>query len=626
MHHPDSPLRAKLDDVIGQAAFWPRAWCLVRIAAPRHTLAWLLLLLLQGMLPLAIVYLSKVLVDSLVATVGAGSSWGDLQPPLVLVALLAGLAFLGEAFQSAIDWLRAAQSELVEDHIKSLVHRQATAVDLALYDEPAYYDRLEQARSEAGSRPLALLENAGILVQNGVTLLAMMAVLVPYSHWLPLVLLASTIPALYVVARFDRRYHHWWQQTTADRRRAQYYDSLLTHSAVAAELRLFGLGGHFRTLYRLLRERLRAERLDQLRRQGLARLGAGAAGLSISGAAMAWIVWRALSGGVTLGDLALFYQAFQRGQGLMRSMLGSLGQIYTNTLFLGNLFAFLDLRPEITDPPSPTPMPSRLRLGITFRDVTFRYPGSERPFLQDFNFTIPANKVVAIVGPNGAGKSTLIKLLCRFYSPDSGRIELDGVDLRSISTEELRRRITVLFQLPVNYQATAAQNIGLGDLWAALDPGRIEAAARGAGAHEVIARLPHGYETHLGKMFADGTELSGGEWQRVAMARAFLRKAPLLVLDEPTSFMDSWAEAEWYGRFRALARDRTALIITHRFTVAMRADIIHVMDQGRIVESGPHQELLERGGLYARSWENQMEAAHPTTEAALVAVENVLAG
>src|SRR4030095_14071420 len=318
--------------------------------------------------------------------------------------------------------------------------------------------------TDLSSRPLALLESMGGLVQNSITLLAMAMLLIPYGVWLPFILFISTIPAFYVVLHFNRRYHHWWEQTTPDRRRAQYYDMMLTHSAVAAELRLFDLGSYFKSSYQTLRRRMRIERLTFTRDQGLARLGAGLAGVLISGSAIAWMLWRALQGRATLGDLALFYQAFQRGQGLLRSLLENVGQIYANTLFLGNLFEFLELKPRVADPLQPVlPQPS-LREAICFRQVAFRYPGSDRRVLQDFNIKIPAGKIVAIVGANGAGKSTLLKLLCRFYDPEHGVITLDGTDIRNISLQHLRGMITVLFQWPVPYQATAAQNIAFGDL------------------------------------------------------------------------------------------------------------------------------------------------------------------
>jgi ATP-binding cassette subfamily B protein len=441
----------------------------------------------------------------------------------------------------------------------------------------------------------------------------MMVVLIPYGAWLPVALLLSTLPALFVVVRVDRTYHRWWQRTTTRRRRAQYYDMLLTQAPTAPEVRMFGLGRHFIYLYQQLRERLRKERLHLIQRQTVARVGAGAIGVLISGLTLGWMVLRAALGVASLGDLVLLYQAFQRGQGLMRSLLGSVGQIYTNTLFLGSLFTFLDLQPRLGQASDPASPPARLEHGIRFRNVTFTYPDAVRPALCQFDLTIPANQIVAIVGANGAGKTTLIKLLCRFYDPEQGRIELDGIDIREFAIDELRRRITVLFQIPITYLASFHDSVALGDITAQPTRSDTEAAARGAGAHDLAERLPRGYDTLLGKWFGEGVELSGGEWQRVAMARAYIRRrAPIILLDEPTSFMDSWAEADWFKRFRTLADGRTGLIITHRFTIAMRADIIHVVAQGQIVESGTHHELVTRGGLYAESWTTQMRSAAAT--------------
>jgi ATP-binding cassette subfamily B protein len=299
----------------------------------------------------------------------------------------------------------------------------------------------------------------------------------------------------------------------------------------------------------------------------------------------------------------------------MRAVLGNIGQILTNSLYLGNLFAFLDLKPAIVDSANPRVFPAEIKQGIQFHDVTFRYPGSEKKVLDAFNFFIPSGKVIAIVGPNGAGKTTLLKLLCRLYDPEEGRVEIDGIDIRDISIQSLWRQTTVLFQEPLPYHATARESIALGDIDGEPSASEIETAARNAGAHEVIKRLPQGYNTLLGKWFADGVELSGGERQRIAMARAYLRQSPIILLDEPTSFVDSWAEKEWFERFDSMARGRTSVIITHRFTIAMRADIIFVMDEGQIVEFGTHQELLSHEGLYAQSWKAQMQASLGTMSA-----------
>jgi ATP-binding cassette, subfamily B, bacterial len=600
---------SKIRIALSQFPHLLRALRLVWAAAPHWTLGWASLLLVQGLLPVATVYLTRTLVDQLVVSVRAGGSWDQMRPTLILAAVMLGIMALIELLQSVTEWIRTAQSELVQDHISALVHAKSISVDLAFYELPEYHDHLYRARDDASYRPLALLESMGGMVQNGLTLVAMGAVLIPYGAWLPFVLLASTLPALWVVVRFDWRYHQWWQQTTAERRWAQYYDWMLVDNKAAAELRLFRLGWHFSSTYQSLRERLRGAHLRMIRDQSLARLSASMLALLISGGAVAWMVWRALQGLVSLGDLALFYQAFNRGQSLMRSLLSDMGKIYSNSLFLGNLFEFLELESHVVDPPHPLPTPASVRQAIRFQQVTFRYPGSERLALHDFSLSIPAGQVVAIVGANGAGKSTLLKLLCRLYDPESGAIEIDGVDIREFAVEQLRGMITVLLQSPIAYQVTAGQNIAFGDLSARPQPAQVERVARAAGAHELIERLPRGYDTLLGKWFADGAEISGGEWQRLALARAFLRQAPIMVLDEPTSAIDSWSEADWFERFGALAQGRTAIIITHRFTIAMRADMIHVMDAGRIVESGNHDQLIALGGRYAQSWELQMRGS-----------------
>jgi ATP-binding cassette, subfamily B, bacterial len=332
---------------------------------------------------------------------------------------------------------------------------------------------------------------------------------------------------------------------------------------------------------------------------------------------LAWMVWQTIEGKYTLGDLALIYAAFSQGQGLMRTLLENVGQIYSNLLFLGNLFEFLALEPQVIDPPEPAPLAQPLQEGIRFQGVSFRYPGSDRPALQDFSLDIPAGQTMAIVGVNGAGITTVLKLLCRFYDPHSGSITLDGTDLRDLSLEALRRSITVLFQEPVAYQDSVAQNIALSDPASEPDQASLAAAARAAGADTIIANLPASYETLLGKWFEGGTDLSVGEWQRIALARAFLRQSAIVILDEPTSAMDPWAEADWLNRFQRLAAGRTSIIITHRFTTARYADVIHVMEGGRIVESGTQEELLALGGRYAQSWRAQMrkrETGEGTTD------------
>ncbi|HEX5886200.1 MAG TPA: ABC transporter ATP-binding protein [Pyrinomonadaceae bacterium] len=597
-------LNEKLRKALAQLPYLPRALKLVWEVARPWTVAWIILLIVQGLLPAATVYLTKLVVDGVVAAARNGGS--NVRHDLLLLLLLGGILLLMEVVRGGINWVRTVQAELLQDHITSLIHEKSVTADLAFYELSDYYDHLHRARAEARYRPVALLGNLGALLQNSITLLAMGAILVPLGPWLALALLLSTLPAFYVVVHYALAEYQWRQRTTADDRRAWYYDWIMTTAEAAAELRLFGLGKYFQSNYKDLRQRLRGERLQLTRRQSLAELGASLIALLIVGAALGWMVWKALQGLVTLGELALIYAAFNQGQGLMRTLLENAGQLYGNSLFLGNLFEFLALQPKICRGGPPWPPLHEVQAGITFKGVSFTYPDATSNALDDFTMTIPSGKIVAIVGPNGAGKSTLLKLLCRFYDPVKGRIEIDGRDLRDFATDDLRRLITVLFQQPFHYNTSVRENVLYGDLKLQSSDAQIQAAIRAAGAEEIVARLPQQEQTLLGRWFSGGTELSVGEWQRIALARAFLRQAPIIILDEPTSALDPWAEADWLERFRELAVGRTSIIITHRFTTAMHADVIHVMDRGRVVESGSHYGLLGLKGLYAESWSRQM--------------------
>ncbi len=577
----------------------PRALGLVWEAARGWTAAWAVLLLIQGVLPVALVWLTKILVDSVVAAVGGH---GSLRRPVELAAVAAVLMLLSAVLRALTRWVRTAQAELVRDHVAEMIQAKAVALDLAFYDSPEYHDRLHRVRQDAHNRPLALVESLGTMAQSTLTLVAMAAVLLRFGWWLPLALLGSTLPALGVVMRYALKQHDWWERTTEKQRRAWYYDWLLTDRMTAAEVRVLGTGAHFREAYRHLRDGLRGERLALARSEAMAEITAAGFALVVLGGGVAWMVWRAARGLVTLGDLAMFYQAFSQGQRLMRSLLETVGQIYSNSLFLGNLFEFLGLEPKLKEAGRHAVPIAARGPSLVFRGVTFRYPGAEDPVLDGFDLEIPGGRIAALLGDNGSGKSTLVKLACRLYDVEAGSVELGGVDVREMPLETLRSMVSVLLQEPVQYNETARRNVALGDLTVAPSVERLQRTIGSAGAGPVIGKLPQGLDTQLGRWFSGGVELSVGEWQRLALARTLYRDAPLVLLDEPAAAMDAWAESEWIKGLRQTINGKTAVIVTHRLTTALHADVIFLMHAGRIIESGTHEELLARGGRYAEAW------------------------
>jgi ATP-binding cassette subfamily B protein len=612
----------------------PRTVALVWSAAPGWNLAWLLLLSVQSLIPVGQVYLTRVLVNGLAAAIGKGLTWDNARAPLFAAGLMGGLFVLGQGLQSLAGWVSVVQSETVRDKLSLRLHDQSIAIDYRHFDDPDFYDRLYRARAGGAELPLAQVANLGSLFQSALTLIAMAAVLLRYGLWVPVALLIGTIPTLFITMHNSRRLYRWARESTPRQRRIWYYDWLLTARENAAELRHFGLGEFWKSAYQVERGKLRAERIAIARRQAAGQFAAGVTGLLAAGGALLWTGSRALLGALTLGDIALFAQAFNQGQSLMRSLLQNAGQTYTNLLYLGDFFEFLDLEPtaagresvvpgteekteggrnaramdanlepgastERTAAPSLDALPVSLRL----ENVWFTYPGSQEPTIKDLCLSLEAGMVTAVVGDNGAGKSTLVKLITRLHDPQQGRILWNGRDVRDFSPDDLRRRITVLLQVPMQYQETVTTNVRLGNLDA--DEPRVRGAAESSGAARFVEHLPRHYDTLLGRWFEDGVDLSTGEWQQLALARAFARPASLYLLDEPTSALDAWAEADWYARLQRARAGRTTLVITHRLTTAQQADVICVLVGGRIVESGTHKELMGAGGRYAEAWRSR---------------------
>jgi ATP-binding cassette subfamily B protein len=582
-----------------------RAVGLVWESARGWTVAGAVLMLLQGLLPLLALYLTKLTVDAVTAGIRSPDKEGALARVLLWIALTGLVALATAALRAVAEIVREQQGQRVTDHVMDVIHRQSAAVDLAYYEDPRYHDTLYRAQQEAPHRPTRMVQSLTTILQNGISLLGLAGLLL-FLHWgVALVLFVAVLPGIVVKLRNARKLHAWQASRTKIERRAWGFHWMLTSASHAKELRIFGLGQVFRERYRELREKLREERMRlTLGRAGFDLVAQAGAILSLFGM-LAFVAWRTLLGMLTLGDMVMYYQAFQRAQGYLQEILGGLAGLYEDSLFLGNFEEFLALKPQVAISASPATVPRPMKAGFSVEGVGFRYPTSDRPVLEDVRFTIGTGEVVALVGDNGSGKTTLAKLLCRLYDPTAGRIAVDGVDLRALDPAVLRREISVIFQDYVHYPLSVRENIWIGDVEADAQGAAIDSAAEQAGAGPLIARLPRAYDTVLGGQFDDGVELSVGEWQKVALARAFLRDAQLVILDEPTSSMSARAEFEVFEAIRGLLDGRSALLVSHRFSTVRMADRICVLDQGRIVEQGTHDELVRLGGTYAGMYELQ---------------------
>ena len=597
----------QLGNFVNQLRYVPRAFALVWSAATKWTVTWLILLGVQSVLPVITVVLTRTFIDNIVGAVQSQWDMARIQIVLVPFILLIAVTLLGRILNSIAAWVRVGQSENVRDYLSGIVQLQASRLDMSYYEQNEYYDLIHRVREQARHRPLMLLESTGLLVQNFLSMLGLAVLLASYGAFLLPLLIISALPALWGVGRFNQRLNWWRKDSTYQERVSNYYDILLTDQLSASEMRLFSLSEHYRNVYRELRTKLRTERLRLWRGKIIIDLIVTLFGMGVAGGVMAWMAWRVFVGTATLGDLAALYQIFTSVQDALSGITTRAGDVYESVLFLDDLFTFLDLQPRLSSPSTGILAP--LAHEVRFERVTFRYPGSERAAVRDFSLAIPAGKILALVGENGEGKTTLMKLLCRFFDPTEGRILWDNVDLREVPTHELRRQITMLFQNPYYYPESAHNNIAIGDIEMRPTQENIEKAARAATAHEIVMSLPKGYETVLGKWFG-GEDLSGGQWQRLALARALVRDtASLIILDEPTSAMDAWAETNWLNGIREVVGNRTLIMITHRFTTAMHADLIYVLHNQAIVEQGTHSELIASNGRYAESWHAQMQEA-----------------
>lgn len=566
------------------------------------TILSLVIVLLQGSTPVLLFFFLGRIIDTVTAVVQDSASLETLLPYIALF----GLVNLFDAvLNSVYTVVREAQVLTLGDHVTNMIHAKSIALDLEFYENAEYHDTLHRAQREAPSRPPMIVDNLTSAMRSAVTLIGIIGLLYSLQPLTPVILVIGVLPVVVIRIYYSQVVYNWRLRTTQSERRGFYLSQVLTNAIFASEIRLFNNGQLFIERYRQLRDRLRKERLGITIQRARADVLTQVLTIAALFAAIWLVTQNALSQAITIGQFVVVLQAFQSGQSAMKVLMGTLSSLYENNLFLRDYFKFMELEGGMDVPAHPVPVPEPIKKGFRFENVAFQYSAGNREVLKEINFEIRAGEIVALVGDNGAGKTTLIKLLCRLYDPTKGRITLDGHDLRDYDPVELRRAITVLFQNFNVYQFSALENIWIGDTSAPPNFDDIVTAAQKSGAAEVIERLPQQYETQLGLLFDGGQELSYGQWQKIALARAFLRNAQMIILDEPTSALDVITEHEIFERFHKIIAGRSAILISHRLSTVRMADRIMVLDQGEIVENGSHDELIALGGRYAELYAMQ---------------------
>jgi ATP-binding cassette, subfamily B, bacterial len=582
--------------------------------------------LLRAGVPIATLWVAKLIIDTVVA---AQRGQPDLSELWLLVGLELIIVATGEALDKTSTAVEGLFGDLCSNHISEKLIRHAATLDLCHFEDPAFYDRLERAQRQTTGR-IGLLPQLLSIGQDLLTLASLAAAVFVYSPWLLALLVAAVLPGFLAETHFSSLEYSLLYRRTPERRQLDYLRSLCAGDKTAKEVQMFGLGEWLLGRYRMLADRFYEENKRLALRKGVVATGLSLLGTLGYYAAYAIILWRGFYGIISIGTLTFLAAAFARSRALTERVLFTAGNIYEQGLYIQDLFDFFQMQPTIVSVPGARPVPAPIRQGLDFEDIGFQYPGSDTWALRHVNLHIGRGEKIALVGANAAGKTTLTKLLARLYDPTEGRILLDGVDLREYDLESLRRAIGVIFQDFVHYDLRFDENIGVGRIsrvqeyldglaissnhhYTALgadnfsSDNAIAAAAEKSQAAELVRHLPFGYRQILGRRFAGGIELSGGEWQKIALARAYIRSAQMIILDEPTAALDARAEYETFNQFAELGSGQMVLLISHRFSTVRMADRIVVLEQGGILEEGTHAQLLARDGLYAELFRLQAE-------------------
>jgi ATP-binding cassette subfamily B protein len=599
------PLRIRIAQAISVFRQVPGTFRILWQSSPKGALAIGALTAIAAVVPAGVAYVGKLIVDGVVL---ASKSGGAEDRRWVLLCV--GMEMVLMTASMVLTRLQALLRQIVGANLTNVLSvrilEKALALELRHFEDSEVHDKMQNARREASSRPLSLVLQVFSIAQSVVTLGAYAALVVSLSPWSILILVAASIPSFISEVRLASESFRISSWRAPEGRKLNYLEWILTRDSHVKEVKLFGFGEMILSRFRSLYQKF----FEEDKRLALKRTVWGTALGVLSLAAFygcyVWVASRAASAEISLGDMTLYLFVFRQGQGAFQSILGSIGSMYEDALFMSNLFSYLSIPTGNGEARYESTGPARgFDNMLELRNVSFRYPGKEAWALRDVSLTIRPREKLGLVGENGAGKSTLVKLVMRLYEPDEGQILYGGVDIREMDPVELRRRIGAVFQDSVRYQFTVRENIGLGDVANLENMERIEIAAERGGARPVIDSLPKKYETVLGGWFEKGQELSGGQWQKIAVSRSFMREAEILILDEPSASIDAEAESELFLRLKTLASDRIAIVISHRFSTVRIADRIAVLHGGRIVELGTHDELLALRGRYAHLFELQ---------------------